>query len=603
MNVPSQHLPAGPSAAATAPPALQPAAHAVPGSSGQQLQLSQGQAELLAQVHMAQNNRAAHAGSSAPAAGSVHLSQALQQHLPGAGVSAHSSAPPVLARTQAAAGAPTQQPSQPAMVAPTHLPIITSLQQQLPVTPTRNRNGASTPRPSGQRKQHRAQQRQAPQQGSSARPAASAQPSNAATMQRAAANERIIAEFFRAPGLQTLPHGPQQQQAHRPNTLQMGIRPDAASTASAAVGTFAQNASPAAVQRMMAALQASHAAAQGRPALPAASSGAVRIVVQQGPALGVSSSEQNRSSQGLVTGQPPSSMAAGQPLSPRSAHFPAPIQLPTQRASDPRPQHPAVSQAAPASARLPGSAVQPPQLHASAARAVAGLSPQQHVSSMVSQPYQSTLPPGVAAKGQAYPMYMWVPDGTTPHSQQQGMPHGQSAATTAMLPPQSQPASLAVAVAQDLASGQRAGELAAVQHPALPNVTGQKRAAEPLSVQDTSAPNRPRTYSAQAPLQLLPQSASGQPTQPAAAQSVPPAMAMPAPSAPSADSAFEEALRVSITNLPSGQLHHLLACTRHISIPHGRRVNIRLDRRPLRHIQCSHECWVKCNPAGARCPL
>ncbi len=605
-----------------------PVTAGTPGSQELQPQLSQGQAELLAQVHMAKNNRAAHAGSSAPAVSAVQLSQALQ-NLPGAGISAHSSAPAVQHISKAATGtmsAPTQQvPSQSTTAGPT-APPAASLQKQLPVTPTRNRNVPSSPRPKGKGNQPLAQQ-QLTQQASSLSLASSAQQLSAATLEKAASNNRIMIELAswhqqsqqqqqqlvqRLVREQML-HTRQQQQ--RPSLPEASAVPAAAPPAS--IAHTAQNSSSAAMQQPLAAVQAV-SAAQGRPALPAitsgavgvraqqrpppavssshqgvpamsrgaitntiqqrptlgvssiqqgspaASMGAVRLVPQQRPTLLVSSHPQGASSHGVVTGQLPNSAPAGQPVNSGPARFPAPFQPPALRPSGPRPQYFAAASTAQPAARPPGSATQPPQLHASPAGLASRPISQQHVPGTHPLPSQTPPSTGVAAKGQAYPVYVFYPDGTTPHSQQQGIPHGQSTATTAVHLPQSQPAASGV-VARAVANMQaRAAGPAAGQHPALAQITGQKRAAEPVNAQDANAAKQPRTYSAQTPLQQLLQPMPGQLALPAAAQTRPPALGMPAPAAPSTELAFVEALMVipRPTSATSELLHKPPFCAR-----------------------------------------
>ncbi len=632
-----QQLPAEPpkqAAAAGAAPALQPTAHAMPGMAGTpggpalQPQLSQGQAELLAQVHMAKNNRAARAGSSAPAISAAQLRQALQ-HVPAAGKVAHSSEPAIPHMSKATAGiasAPTQQvqPSQSTMAAPTTLPAASS-QQQLPVTPTRNRTAQPSPRPRGRPLAQQQQQ----QQEYPLSPASSAQQLSAANATKAAANSRIMTELAswhqqsqqqqqqlllqRLVKEQMLHARPQQQ---RPNLPESSVAP--ATEVPASIAHTAQHSDPAAVQQTLAAVQA-FGAAQGRAALPAisseaavsvgaqqrpipvvspshqgvpavgtgaitnatqqrptlgislshqgvpsASSGAVRIVPQQRPTLLVSSSQQGTSYHGVVTGQLPGSAPAGQPVSGGPARFPAPFQAPALRPSGPRPQYFAAASAAQSAARPPGSAMQRPQLYASAAGPASGPMFQQHIPETHAPPSQSPPSTGIAAKGQAYPVYMFYPDGATPHSQQQGQPPGQSTATTSAHLSQSQPAAPGV-VARAVANMQaRSTGPGAGQHPAPAQVSGQKRAAEPVSVQNASAAKQPRTSSAQTPLQQLLQPTSGQLALSAAAQSQPPAVAMPAPAAPSTELAFVEALMVISrpTSTTSELLHPAPACGR-----------------------------------------
>ena len=548
-NVSTEQVTAGPqqpAAAAAAAPASQPG---MAGGAGQQAQLSQGQAHLLAQVHMARNNRAAHAGSSAPAAIPGRPSHALQQP-PGVGTSSPPSLPGSLLASQAAAGAASagaQQllAGQSAVLAP-HSAPATGLQQAM-LTPPQNGITPSSPRPRSQSRQSPVQHQQPPpRQGSSTRPAASAQPGAATSMQMAAINTRIMAEFQARPlGLPTSPRGPQQQLPQRPHLPQTGIRPDAATIA------IAQNsANMAATQQAMAAFQA-YNATQGRAALPAASNGAVsNHTQQQRVTLVVSSGQQGVSPRGPGNGQLPSSAPFGELVSGGPARFPAPFQQPAPRPSGPRPQHLAGASAAQPSARPLGSAAQPLQVYASASGPASAPLLQQHVPGMPLQPGLNASSAGAAARGQAYPMYMFVPEGSAPPSQQQGLPHGQRTAITAAHHPQSQPLQPGVA-AQDVASGQgmQSGS-AAGQRPTAPQVTGQKRAAGPISAQDVRAAQQPRTYTAQNAAPPLPQLASGQLTLPAVAQSSRPTTGITAPSAPSAANALQEALRVITTNLP-----------------------------------------------------
>ena len=583
-----QQRPAGPL------PALQPVVSAMPGRPGTpggpvlQPQLSQGQAELLAQVHMAKNNRAAHAGSSALAISASQLSQALQ-HTTTAGTLAPSSAPVIPHMSKATAGtvsAPTQQvpPSQTMTAAPIPPPAA-SLQQQLPVTPTRNRNAPSTPRPKGRGTQPPAQQ-QLLQQGSSLSPASSAQQLSAATLERAAANNRIITELAswhqQSQQQQLVQRLVREQMLHtrqqQPSPSLPGTSIVPAAAQPAKIAHIAQTSNPAAANQTLAAVQAVSAGqgmvssgafsgsvqqrsmpvvSSSHQGVPAVSSGAITNATQQRPTLGVSSSQQGvpAASSGsvrlvtqqrptLVVSAQPQGVVIGQPISGGPARFPVPFQPPVLRPSGPRPQYSAAASAAQPAARPPGSAMQPPQGHASAAGLASSPMIHQHISGTHPLPSQTPPSTGVAAKGQAYPMYIFYPDGTTPHSQQQNNSHGQSTAATSLYLPQSQPAASGV-VARAVANMQaRSAGPAAGQPPAPAQVVGQKRAAEPVNAQDVSAAKQPRTSSAQTPLQQLLQPIPGQLALPAAAQSRAPASAMPAPAAPSTELAFVEALMV-----------------------------------------------------------
>ena len=212
---------AGTSSGAQQPPArllhptvaadAQPPAPAAPRTTGvlsvstQQLS-AQGQAELLAQMRMAQNNKAAHAGGSAPASLPAHPNQA-SQPLAGAGLPGQPGLPRELPRAQPAAStasAPAQHRllSQPVTMVP-----AAARPQQLPVTYSLKRN----------KKEQQQQQRLTQQRP--AKPAASAQRSTS-TAQMAAVNKRFMAELQpRASGFLGLPanpSGPPQPQPQRP---------------------------------------------------------------------------------------------------------------------------------------------------------------------------------------------------------------------------------------------------------------------------------------------------------------------------------------------------------------------------------------------------